>query len=378
MNFKKLHLNKFEKKDNIIDQDHDLKKAAKTDKEKTEENSEIFISDTDKFYKNRESCEVTGRDFNFYRHMIYPGLSDEEIHKTLKDGVIDIGCGASTFGVEAKEKFPDIKNIVSIDVQDFDKIIHEREKRQKTSSKEGYVQTTALSLPFKDNSFGEVITNFGPLYYVYNNYIFNSGGNDKLELLVVARNGLHILYEMLRVVKCGGKVRICPVFQYDKSKEPIPFDYSDNIDQFFREYFYNTLEKCNIPKPKFQEFTGEPRKETFPDSVFSMVITKPDNIENNGNEKKNDFLKPFKDVLNDLNKEINKFYKFKKEIDELRNKRHELGQAFDELEEPYLYPHGSYKNCPDDIKMKIQKIKTEYYELEKEILEKEKIFKNMT
>lgn len=295
------------------------------------------ISEGEKF-KPYGYDTMTSRGFEGYRDMLYGGADDQTMHNLLKDGVVDVGAGGGMFAFGIKEKFPDLADkVFSVDVHDWDKIEKERLKRatdndffnvdkmydeqgmsyeqvhakreqleKLATDKSDYIKAKSQFLPFKDNSIGEVVTNFGPLHYIPLERWHTCETNEQLRDLKIARNALLVIYEMLRIAKPGGKVRITPLYSPESYKEGLA-GFDSSLPKIFNTYFKKILDRCNIHLD-LKKWTEEMVKNCFGDYHWTTVLTKPEIASDNDGDKI-DQLAPFREMLDEMDDKIQELSK---------------------------------------------------------------------
>lgn len=198
---------------------------------------------------------VTERGVKKYREMLFSDVKNEgDFKKILEGGLLDVGSGIGQFIAELQYKYPEFSDkIFGVDVHknknemhkerianwsvikfndwDFKRrgelkndayfnSLNEIEKinyikrsyekeREAGSEMKNYVASYAQNLPFKDESFGQVVSNIGPLHYIQGAH---SEENIEIENLKTSRSAIAILKEMIRVTKPGGQIRITPMW----------------------------------------------------------------------------------------------------------------------------------------------------------------------
>ncbi len=114
---------------------------------------------------------------------------------------LDVGCGSGALAIALAKRYPEAE-VVGIDrwgkeYASFSKPLCEENARIEGASNVTFMQGNALALPFEDESFDAIVSN-----YVYHN--------------IPSKDRQSILLETLRVLKKGGSFAIHDIFSVGK------------------------------------------------------------------------------------------------------------------------------------------------------------------
>jgi ubiquinone/menaquinone biosynthesis C-methylase UbiE len=318
---------------------------------------------------------MTERGLGAYQGMLFPDLSEEQFVEKLKGGILDVGSGASVFAVEAREKYKELTDkVYSVDVQDWSKVEAARERsvdveifssfqesrrlgdikrenpatydevahkkarlnfndtfEKAIANKEGYVNAYAQSLPFKDASFSEAITNFGPIYYLGGEETHGQSSSNLLNKLKATRSALLIISEMIRVVKPGGEVRITPLYNPESFEKGDVSMYSYVFHSSFHKFLMEALKKGNFANPEIVAYSEEITKQAMDKSIAWVTVIKKPEAQNDQNQAFNEVIEKLSSQIEDLAKEEQAIISIKEEIFKLKKRNAECCKERDKI-----------------------------------------------
>lgn len=158
--------------------------------------------------------------FMFILHNTFSYEGKKKLSKTIVEGTaeavhladgetcLDVGCGSGALTIAVAKRFPKAK-VVGVDrwgkeYASFSKVLCESNAKAEGVNNVTFQKGDALSLPFPDNTFDAVTSN-----YVYHN--------------IPSNNRQAILLETLRVLKKGGTFAIHDIFSKQKYGDMLAF-----------------------------------------------------------------------------------------------------------------------------------------------------------
>lgn len=207
-----------------------------------------------KFLAHKEETQNEGESDEqiFQEYMEKLQLKQEDLYKKI----LDVGSGSAQFAKWVKEHHAGSK-------------VFSLEPNQELEEKTKSVKAGAEAIPFKDEAFELVISN-GAIP----NVLQRSYGED---IEVVRKRVRNSLFEMMRVVKPGGEVRLGRVGREVDPQDP-HFVSNEILDTTFNELrktYGVEIEEIHTPPDsyKYDEPLGKPVKLTA--KVYLIKIRKP-------------------------------------------------------------------------------------------------------